>query len=79
MSLGNTDNKMLTVIRLRSAKARGITLKQIIYLCIYLFLATLGLHCFAQAFSSCGEQYLFLFAIHGLLLAVNSLVVKHRI
>ena len=25
---------------------------------IYLFLAVLGLFCFAQAFSSCGEQWL---------------------
>ena len=40
------------------------------YLFIYLFLAALGLHCCAWAFSSCGER--------GLLLAVMaSLVMEH--
>ena len=41
---------------------------------IYLFLATLGLRCCAQAFSSCGEQGLLFVAVHGLLIAVASLV-----
>ena len=44
---------------------------------IYLFLAVLGLHCCTQAFSSCGEEGLFFVAVHGLLIAVTSLVVEH--
>ena len=43
----------------------------------YLFLAALGLRCCAQAFSSCGEWGLLLIAVHGLLIAVASLVVEH--
>ena len=38
-----------------------------------LFLAVLGLRCFAQAFSSCGEQGQPLKAVHRLLVAVTSL------
>ena len=52
--------------------------------CIYiyfnlfiLFLAALGLHCCAQAFSSCSEQGLLFVAVHGLLTAVASLVAEH--
>ena len=37
-----------------------------INLFIYLFLAALGLHCCAQAFSSCDEQRLLFVAVHGL-------------
>ena len=48
-----------------------------INLCIYLFLAALGLHCSAQAFSSCGERGLLFVAVHGLLIAVASLVAEH--
>ena len=43
----------------------------------FLCLAGLGLHCCAQAFSSCGEQGLLFVAVHGLLIAVASLVVEH--
>ena len=46
-------------------------------LCIYLFLAVFGLHCCAQAFSSCGEWGLLFIAVHGLLILVASLVVEH--
>ena len=48
----------------------------LIYL-IYLFLAALGLRCCARAFSSCGEQGLLLAAVHGLVIAVPSLVAEH--
>ena len=41
---------------------------------IYLFLAALGLCCCARAFSSCGEWGLLFVAVHGLLIAVASLV-----
>ena len=46
---------------------------------IYLFLAALGLHCCARAFSSCSEQSLLFVVVHGLLIAVSSLVVEHRL
>ena len=42
-----------------------------------LFLAVLGLHCCAQAFSSCGERGLLFFAVRRLLIAVASLIVEH--
>ena len=44
---------------------------------IYLFMAALGLHCCAWAFSSCGEQGLLFIAVHGLLIAAASLVAEH--
>ena len=47
------------------------------YLLTYLFMAVLGLHCCARAFSSCGEWGLLLVAVHGLLIAVASLVAEH--
>ena len=48
-----------------------------ICLFIYLFLAALGPHCCAQAFSSCGEQGLLFVAVCRLLIAVASLVAEH--
>ena len=48
-----------------------------INLFIYLFLAALGLHCCAWAFSSCGERGLLFVAVRGLLTAVASLVAEH--
>ena len=44
-----------------------------------LFLAVLGLHYCARAFSSCSERGLLFLAVHGLLIAVASLVVEHRL
>ena len=44
---------------------------------MYLFLATLGLCCCARAFSSCGKWGLLFVVVHGLLIAVASLVVEH--
>ena len=58
---------------------------------IYLLLAALGLHCFARAFSSCGERALLFVAVRGLLIVMASrcaaqasgvqasLVVAHRL
>ena len=40
-------------------------------------MAELGLCCYAQAFSSCGEQGLLSVAVRGLLIAVASLVAEH--
>ena len=44
---------------------------------IYLFLAALGLRCCTWAFSSWGERGLLFVDVHGLLIAVASLVVEH--
>ena len=44
---------------------------------IYLFLAALHLRCCARAFSSCGEWGLLFVVVHGLLIAVASLVAEH--
>ena len=44
---------------------------------IYLFLAALGLRCCTRAFSSCSERGLLFVAVHGLLIAVASLVAEH--
>ena len=46
---------------------------------IILFLAVLGLRCCAWAFCSCGERGLVFDAVHGLLIAVASLVAEHRL
>ena len=42
-----------------------------------LFLAELGLHGCTWAFSSCGERGLLFIVVHGLLIAVASLVAEH--
>ena len=47
--------------------------------CIYLFLVVLGLHCCAQAFSSCSECGYSLVVGFGLLTAVAPLVEEHRL
>ena len=50
-----------------------------LFICLFnLFLAALGLRCCARAFSSCGERGLLFVAVHGILLAVASLVAEHR-
>ena len=41
---------------------------------IYLFLAALGLRCCVRSFSSCGERGLLFVVVHGLLIAVTSLL-----
>ena len=44
---------------------------------IYLFLVALCLRCCVQAFFNCGKRGLLFVAVHGLLIAVASLVVEH--
>ena len=66
---------MLNVFR-RVEFCFDLFFKIFIYL-FYLFLAALGLCCCAWAFSSCGERGLLFVAVHGLLIAVASLVVEH--
>ena len=48
----------------------------ILFLLLLLFLAALGLHCCARAFSSCGDQGLLFVVVRGLLLVMASLVVE---
>ena len=43
-----------------------------IFILFIYFLAALGLHCRAQAFSSCGERGLLFVAVRGLLIVVAS-------
>ena len=45
----------------------------------FLSLAALGLCCCTWAFSSCGERGLLFVVVRGLLIAVASLVVDHRL
>ena len=52
---------------------RGLFLKIV----LLIFLAALGLHCCARAFSSCSKRGLLFVAVHGLLIAVASLVAEH--
>ena len=54
----------------------GVSYKQAAVFAFY-FLVALGLRCCAWAFSSCGERGLLFIAVHGLLIAVASLVVEH--
>ena len=42
-----------------------------------MYLAALGLRCWARAFSSCGERGLLFAAVRGLLIAMASLVAEH--
>ena len=44
--------------------------------CLF-FLAALGLGCCVRTFSSCGERGLLFVVVHGLLVAVASLVAEH--
>ena len=50
-----------------------------LFICLFvsLFLAALGLHSCAQAFSSCGERGLLSVVVHRLLIVVTSLVAEH--
>ena len=50
-----------------------------INLLIYLFLAVLGLHFCARAFSSCGERGPLFIAVRGPLTIAASLVAEHRL
>ena len=50
-----------------------------INLFIYLFLAVLGLHFCARAFSSCSERGPLFITVHGPLTVAASLVAEHRL
>ena len=49
------------------------------FILLLLFLAALGLRCCTRAFPSCDERGLLFAVVHGLLIAVASLVVEHRL
>ena len=64
--------------------AHSLTFFQSLLQCHLLFLlifffggAALGLHCCAQAFSSCGERGLLFVVVSELFIVVASLVVEH--
>ena len=48
-----------------------------LFILFILFLAMLGLRCWVQASSSCGERGLLFIAMRGLLIVVASLVVEY--
>ena len=50
---------------------------QVPYFFSSFLMAVLGLHCYAQAFSSCRERGLLFVAVCGLLIVVASFVVEH--
>ena len=50
-----------------------------IYFIYFYFLAVLGIRCCVRAFSSCGERGLLFVVVRGLLIAVASPVVEHRL
>ena len=50
-----------------------------LFIIIIIFLAALVVGRCMQAFSSCGEWGLLFVALHGLLIAVASLVAEHRL
>ena len=45
---------------------------------VFSFLVELGLRCWVQSFSSCGEQELLFLGVRGLLVAVASVAADHR-
>ena len=53
-------------------------LNKFIYI-MFLLLAVLGFRCCMRAFSSCGKRGLLFVVVHGPLVAVASLVAKHRL
>ena len=73
-------NNRLQEERWGTGRSMGFSHMCNVYIYIYLinlFLAALGLHCCAWAFSSCGEQGLLFVVVRGLLIAVASLVAEH--
>ena len=74
-----TKNPPLPLINFEVLLCLVFFKNKFIYFIYYLFLAVLGLRCCARAFSSCGERGLLFVAVHGLLIAVASLVMEHRL
>ena len=72
-SLSFIDLHLLSIINLGE---NSVIVTCIFYLFYFIFLAALGLHCCAQAFSSCGERGLLFVVVHRLLIVVASLVAE---
>ena len=51
----------------------------VVYILLFIYLAVLGFHYCTRTFSSCDEQGLLFAVVLGLLIAVASLVVEHRL
>ena len=62
-----------------SLAASVLPLQPRFFVVVVLFLAVLGLCCCVHIFSSCGRQGLLFSGVHGLLIAVASLVTDHRL
>ena len=56
-----------------------VIIRKTLFFFFNLFLAVLGLHCCMRVFSSCSKRGLLFLAVRGLLIAVASLVVEHRL
>ena len=70
------------VVSLALIQSHGLPLGEYIsdHDCLFLsFLVVLGLLCCTWAFSHCREQRLLFVAVHGLFIAVASLVAEHRL
>ena len=70
------------VVSLPLIQSRGLPLREYIsdHACPFLsFLVVLGPLCCTRAFSHCSEQRLLFVAVHGLFIAVASLVAEHRL
>ena len=57
-----------------SLKLKLLSLLKLFKVCIF---PALGLHCYTQAFSSCGKWALLPSCVHRLLVAVTSFVAEH--
>ena len=78
--ISNRGMHLIRIIMILPNLHRSIPTNFILFYFIYLFiifLAALGLRCYAQAFSSCSEWGLLFVAVRGLLTAVASLVAEH--
>ena len=69
-----TDLRFSVINRMNTLKGKSVLICLFFFfnfIYFILFLAALGLHCCAWAFSSCGEQGLLFVAVHRLLIAVG--------
>ena len=75
---GRSQCNMLYWIDQKVPSGFSITFLCVCFFFFSLFLAVLGLHCCAQAFSCCSKWGLLFVVVHGLFIAVASLV-EHRL
>ena len=73
------STQVLSMVHFGSEMGVWQTFFFLINLCIYLFLAALGLRCCVLAFSSCGKSGLLFPVVHVLLIAVAFLVAEHKL